>query len=213
MKPLGQLEDIARRSLERNVHHIPGGCYLAAGAHQFNSLWTRDFCFSSRGLFRLSKLEVVHDQLELILANLQTRDGFAIAPKVMDVSSAIRQCRCVSAVINKYFGRSPSVPLNPPMKAEYEDEQGSIAIDSNLLILLTAYDYFARASADDWWKRRLQDLVRLYRYYDRKHAKDVDGLIVQPPFSDWQDSARRTGKAFYTNLLYYLVSRRFGRIP
>ena len=213
MKLLGQLEDIARRSLKRNVHKFAGGCYLAAGAHQFNSLWTRDFCFSSRGLFRLGELEIVHDQLELIISNLQTRERFAIVPKVMDSSSATRQCRCVSAVINKYFGRSPSVPLNAPFMPEYEDERGSIAIDSNLLVLLTAYDYFSRAGADDWWKKRLQDLVQLYRYYDRKHAKDVDGLIVQPPFSDWQDSARRTGKAFYTNLLYYLVSKRLAGFP
>ena len=198
---------------ERNIHKFAGGCYLAAGAHQFNSLWTRDFCFSSRGLFRLRKPEIVHDQLELILSNLQSRNGFKIAPKVMDSSSATRQARCVSAVINKYCGLSPSVPLNTPLRPEFEDERGSIAIDSNLLVLLTAYDYLLYAGAEGWWRRRLQDLVQLYKYYDHKQAKDGDALIVQPPFSDWQDSARRTGKSFYTNLLYYLVSKRLAGFP
>src|SRR4029077_6148831 len=83
----------------------------------------------------------------------------------------------------------------------------------NILVLLTAHDYFTFAGADNWWERRLTDLVQIYKYYDQNHIKDADGLIVQPPFSDWQDSVRRAGKTFYTNLLYYLVSSRFARFP
>jgi hypothetical protein len=134
------------------------------------------------------------------------RDGFAIAPKVLDASSVVRQFRSVSAVIGRYVGICRNVPLSEPLRAEYKDERGSVAIDSNMLLLLTAHDYYTLTGARNWWKRRLKDLVQLYRYYD--HLKDADGLIVQPPFSDWQDSVRRTGKTFYTNLLYYLVSKR-----
>ena len=40
-----------------------------------------------------------------------------------------------------------------------------------------------------------------------------DGLIVQGSYSDWQDSVKRNGKTFYTNLLYYLVSKRLSAYP
>jgi glycogen debranching enzyme len=194
MRPLGQLEHIARQSLTANIHKMAKGWYLTAGAHQFISLWTRDFCFSSRGLFRLGKFQVVYDQLELIISKLEIGDGFALVPKVMDSSSFVRQFRAVSPIINKCFGISQNVPLDEPLRAEYEDERGSVAVDSNMLVLLTAYDYFVLAGAGNWWKRRLKDLVHIYKYYDQKHIKDGDGLIVQPPFSDWQDSVRRAGK-------------------
>lgn len=213
MRPLGQLEHVARQSLTANIHKLAKGCYLTAGAHQFNCLWTRDFCLSSRGLFRLGEFQVVYDQLELIISKLEIGDGFALVPKVMDSSSFVRQFRAVSPIINKCFGISQNVPLDEPLRAEYEDERGSVAVDSNMLVLLTAHDYFVLAGAGNWWKRRLKDLVHIYKYYDQKHIKDGDGLIVQPPFSDWQDSVRRAGKTFYTNLLYYLVSERLARFP
>ena len=213
MKSLWQLERIARLSLNQNVRQMTSGSYLTAGGRQFNSLWTRDFCFSAAGLFRLGNFQVVHDQLELIISRLEIGDGFALVPKVLDSSPFSRRVRTISPTIKKYFGTFPKLPLDEPLQAEYEDERGSVAVDSNMLVLLTAHDYLEVAGADNWWKKRLSDLVQIYKYYDQDGIRDGDGLIIQLPFSDWQDSARRAGKTFYTNLLYYLVSERLAIFP
>ncbi len=214
------LEQIARDSLDANIYNLacPGtilpvreqsDIYLAAGAHQFKSLWTRDFCFSSRGLFHLHQSSIVRDQLELILANTRACDG--LVPKVLDSTSPTLKGLGVS--VKKLFCNSPPhVSLNDHLKPYYTDDTGGEAIDSNVLVLLTAYDYADRTPDWPWWNRQLPTLVHIYRYYDSKQDAS-DGLIVQPSFSDWQDSVKRNGKTFYTNLIYYLVSKRLAIFP
>ena len=100
---------------------------------------------------------------------------------------------------------SQRLEMGEPLIAEYRSENGTEAVDSNLLLLSTALAYLDRTGNTAWWERHEPALVHAYRYYDRLTR---DELIVQPAFSDWQDSVSRAGKTFYVNLLYSLVTER-----
>jgi hypothetical protein len=102
-----------------------------------------------------------------------------------------------------WFDADP--PITDPLKPEYRDEHGTEAIDSNLLVLLASLDYVKATNDRAWWKAHEEALRSVYRFYDSKRR---DGFIVQNAFADWQDSVRREGRAFYTNLLYSVVSDR-----
>jgi glycogen debranching enzyme len=198
---LNSLESIARRSLEGNVVALRSGSFLTAGGHQFRSLWTRDFAFAARGLLRLGRHDVVRDQLSLLIRSARPKDG--LVPRTFD-SKPIGVRVAVSAVSN-LVGLKASLGISDRLKPGYIDGHGSPAIDSNLLTILTALDYVQKSGDRAWWRSVERDLIRIWRFYDG-HLQD--GLIVQPRFSDWQDSVRRAGKTFYTNLLYHTVAQR-----
>ncbi|MDR3606703.1 MAG: hypothetical protein P4M08_04895 [Oligoflexia bacterium] len=199
----GELERIARESLQKNIHQLGERVYLSAGAHQFKSLWTRDFCWASRGLFALNRADVVRSHLEALIECLRPSDG--LVPRVMDCMSP--RLRVAQASFWSLFGVACEIPLRAPIAHEYQDEHGTEAIDSNILVLLTALDYLKNTGDTTWWNQRADEFTKIYRFYDTRRDP-ADGLIVQPKFSDWQDSVTRIGKAFYTNLLYYIVSAR-----
>lgn len=60
---------IAKKSLETNIVRLDNGLFLSAGAHQFKSFWTRDFCFSSRGLLAINRGDVVKNHLTYLINN------------------------------------------------------------------------------------------------------------------------------------------------
>jgi glycogen debranching enzyme len=59
------IKEIAKKSLETNIVKLDKGLFLSAGAHQFKSFWTRDFCFSSRGLLAINRGDVVKSHFTL----------------------------------------------------------------------------------------------------------------------------------------------------
>lgn len=182
---------------------LASGPYLSAGRGQFSGLWTRDFCFAARGLLDLGRGDVVANHLSALLSRQRASDG--LVPRLMDsVSPAYLRVawHCTGRFLP---ARWRVLPLGDALIAEYRSEHGVEAVDSNLLALSVAIEYVQRSGDHAFWQRHEPRLVRAYRYYDRLL---VDDLIFQPAFSDWQDSARRSGKAFYTNLLYYLVTAR-----
>jgi hypothetical protein len=95
-------------------------------------------------------------------------------------------------------------PPQAPLKAEFEDQYGHEAIDSNLLVPIAALEY-AGATGDEaalagWLPgiRRALEWIAL-----RKR-----GLwIEQPKYSDWQDSVKREGATFFTQLLLWRALR------
>jgi hypothetical protein len=95
-------------------------------------------------------------------------------------------------------------PLSSDLKPQYHDEHGSKAVDSNLLTILAAFSYGEHDP--QWLKSNFPALRECLAYYE--NFQDADGLLVQPAFSDWQDSARRTGKTSYTNFLYWTVLKK-----
>jgi hypothetical protein len=197
------LLSIAVASLTRNIVELACGPYLCAGRGQFRGLWTRDFCFSAPALLEVGRVDVVRNQLSALIRNRRASDS--LVPRLMD-SLAPGWLRVARHCALRWmpFG-SRELPLGDVLVPEYRSEHGVEAIDSNLLVLLTATEY-VRASGDTaWWERHERDLVDIYGYY----APRVQGdLIDQPAFSDWQDSARRRGTTFYTNLLYQVVTER-----
>ncbi len=200
------LLSIAVASLTRNITTLNSGSFLSAGRGQFRGLWTRDFCFAAPALLELGRADVVRNQLNALLGNRRASDS--LVPRLMDsLAPAWLRVARHFAVRWVPFGVR-ELPLGELLVPEYRSEHDVEAIDSNLLVLLTATDY-VRASGDvEWWKVHERELADVYDYYGSRLRKD---LIDQPPFSDWQDSAERRGRTFYTNLLYQVVTERIAQ--
>ncbi len=192
------LLDAAKSSLSANVERIGGRHYVTAGRGQFKSLWTRDFCHSAQGLLAAGRADVVRDQLGLLLDNQRPSDG--LIPRTMDSMDAKQ--RVVLATLRRLLPFLPNPPLTEQLEPEYQDQHGSLAIDGNLLVLEAALSYVDATGDAAFWKRHEPQLRRALAFYDDRLK---DGLISQPPFSDWQDSAKREGRTSYTNLLYAVV--------
>lgn len=179
----------AQSSLQKNIQTLNGRKYLSAGGHHFRTLWTRDFCHSAKGLLALNHHDVVSDHLRL-LEGLARHDG--LVPRVVDSLSPRWRVLFSSAAKVLTFLPDP-LPIRESLKPEYVDEHGTEAMDSNLLFLLACLD----SNID-------VDLKKPLLYYGPKFDRQ-DGLLVQPAFSDWQDSVRREGKSLYINLLWWRV--------
>lgn len=194
-----ELDQIAEKSLRHNIYPLKNGEFLAAGAHQFKSLWTRDFCFASRGLLKIGREDVVKRQLSLLLDHVRAEDG--LVPRYM--GSASHFLRRLTYVLHL------PIPLRDPLDPEYGPGGGGegMAIDSNALVILAALDYVDQTGDREFWNRYEDAILRAYRFYE-PHLDPADGLVVQGEFADWQDSVNRSGKTFFVNLLYAVVTER-----
>ena len=202
------LQQIAKKSLEANIIQLKSGPYLAAGQYQFHTLWTRDFAWASRGLFVLGRSDVVRNQLEHLLANLRPDDG--LVPKTMD--SMPPQNRVFLTTMDLLRNGIPLFrPIVDAIEPYFVDENESEAIDSNLLVLLTASDYVRNTGDQAWWDIHREQLQKVFQHYTS--FVDKDGLIRQPAHSDWQDSVAREGKTLFPNVLYAVVSERLAEDP
>lgn len=196
-----EVKDIASTNLESNIIHLPQGDFLQAGAHQFGSLWTRDFCFSVPGLLILGKQSLVKNQLDFLIKNRRS-DG--LVPIYADSISPM--IRVFMSSLNKTLGTNIKLKLTDKLKPFYQAVGKFPTIDANILVLKASYEYYQSTHDQEWWDRHQKDFFEIYHYYDQFIN---DGLIVQSAFSDWQDSAKREGKVFFTNLLYLEVAKNF----
>lgn len=57
-----------------------------------------------------------------------------------------------------------------------------------------------------WFNTHLPAFRKIFDFYK---TKKIAGLIKQHEHADWQDSARRSGFTFFTNLLYYHMAREY----
>ncbi len=195
------VEHIARTSLEKNIVHLPQGDFLAAGAHQFGSLWTRDFCFSVPGLLLLKKFSLVKNQLNYLIKN-RREDG--LVPIYADSISPL--LRVAAGSFSKATGLNIQFKLTGKIKPFYRANGAYATIDANMLVLLAAYEYYHASGDEQWWLEQQSNFQEIYDYYQPFFH---EGLIVQGAYSDWQDSAKRVGKTFFTNLLFLDVSKKF----
>ncbi len=191
------LQFFAKKALEKNSVHLLNGPVLVAGKNQFRSMWTRDFCFAARGLIAIGSFDVVKNHLHFLLQNIR-QDG--LVPRTVD--SMLPRYRVTRNSIRYLFGFGSIPEITDPLIIEYKDEHGTEAIDSNLLVILTALTYVEVSKDLDWLRAHEEAILKAFHFYDNKMD---DGLIVQKKFSDWQDSVKREGKTFYTNLLYWIV--------
>ncbi len=196
--------DIAAASLRANILTLPSGKYVTAGQNQFLTLWTRDFCHAVRGLLAIGEDEVVKNHLGYLLKSLR-KDG--LVPRVVD--NHIVQFRVVYQSARKLLPFMPKLSFKEPLRPQYVDEHGSHAVDSNLLLILACIQVYHRPGGKEFWNLHELQLRKVWQWY---HGRFHEGLITQTAFADWQDSAKREGKAFLTNLFYFLAATRLRQI-
>lgn len=200
------LQSIASQCINDNLIAWHGKKYLAAGGHQYRAIWVRDAAYSVTGLQTLGKTDITKNHIDLYL-DYVNEDG--MGPKGFD-TMALDQ-RVVWTAVRQVLGlkRKP-FPFNENRKLipVYKDSRRSSAIDSNLLILLSVF-HCSQQDQDEYFQSGeiVKLFTRMIKYYDQ--FKNVQGLISQSSHTDWQDSQKRIGPAFLTNLLYCEVLKRF----
>jgi hypothetical protein len=188
---------VAKNSLEKNCIETMSGPITMAAGHQFNTFWVRDFCYSVPGLLELGYVNQVRDQLLICLEHLRA-DGL-VARGFDVINPKLR-----------VFAQSFRVPwmlrnvdyAQMPLKPEYLGEHGTPAADSNVLVLLACLQWTEKTGNRLFFNEYSHSLERVFNYILKNK---VGNFIVQPAFSDWQDSARRSGQTFYLNLLFFRV--------
>lgn len=196
-RPFQKLRSIAKASLEANIVQAGEGSYLAAGSHQFGSLWTRDFCFASRGLLAIGRDDVVRHQLTHLLKERRS-DG--LIARVLESVPSWK--RVVAYTALRFLPETlKQFPMREPLKAEHLGEHGTISIDSNALVLRTAADLHRHAPDRQWLE---ENQVALQHVLDFCLSRTQQGteLVVQGRFEDWQDSVAREGATFFVNALF-----------
>lgn len=201
MQPL----DIASASLRKNILTLPSGKYVTAGQNQFLTLWTRDFCHAVRGLLAIGEDEAAKNHLGYLLKCLRPSDG--LVPRVVD--NHIVQLRVAWQSGRKLMPFLPKLSFKEPLRPQYTDEHGSHAVDSNLLLILACLEVHEKEGGGEFWKQNEKELHRVWDWYQGRFD---NGLILQTPFADWQDSASRKGKTFLTNLYYFLAATRLKKL-
>lgn len=194
--------DIAKKSLETNIVKLDKGLFLSAGAHQFKSFWTRDFCFSSRGLLAINRGDVVKNHLTYLINNRRNDD---LVPLYVDSIQPIN--RVVTDVLFKAVRlNNASLPITNDIKPYYLVNNQYEAIDSNLMVLYAAQLYAKETRNTAWFNSHQASFRKIFDFYK---TKKFAGLIRQNEHADWQDSARRKGFTLFTNLLYYHMAREY----
>ena len=187
--------DIAANSLRANIISLPSGKFISAGQNQFLTLWTRDFCHAVRGLIAIGEQDVAKNHLQYLLKSLR-EDG--LVPRVLDNRQV--QFRVAWQSFRKLVPVLPKLAFKEPLKAQYIDEHGSNAYDSNVLLILACLQM-----DEKFWQENEDQLHKVWNWYDDKFQ---DGLIHQTGFADWQDTTKREGKTFLMNLFYFLAASR-----
>ncbi|OIO05674.1 MAG: hypothetical protein AUJ52_13340 [Elusimicrobia bacterium CG1_02_63_36] len=183
---------VCARSLRANLKSVesPDGrprSLLVAGGGQFHSVWTRDFCFAAGGLLAAGETQAVRDTLDALLAH-QRADG--LIPRLLDSYSPLT--RFARAMLGS------RIPLKAPLKPNFISDHFVSSIDSNALLVWATCRYAIAADQPAWAGLVLPKLEKAMAYYTDRLK---NGLVRQPPFSDWKDtvSARR-GAVFFTQL-------------
>lgn len=192
------LRQKALATLQANLNQTEEGEFIAAGGHQFRTFWTRDFCFSVPGLLQAEMAELVQNQLKFIH---QHKNPEGLLPRGLDrIPPQFR------VVWNTFFRGLPP-PLEKKSKKlepEYFGEHGTPAFDSNLHFLRSLFLWSAHTKFPLFLTPN--EIEEVWKYY----GPDLkDGLLHQPQYSDWQDSAKRKGVLLHTQLLHWEVLNHF----
>ncbi|MCC2678354.1 MAG: hypothetical protein K0R29_930 [Pseudobdellovibrio sp.] len=195
------MRTVAIKSLSNNIVQLKQGLFLSAGSHQFKSFWTRDFCFASRGLLAMGRKDVVKSHLTYLLHN---RRADNLVPLYVDSIEPVQ--RVIADSLFRAIRLDFALPITSSIKPYYLVNNEHEAIDSNLMVLYASLRYYQESQDAEWFNKYRNEFRKIYDYYNSKKS---GGLIVQGVHADWQDSARRNGKMFFTNLLYYHMGREY----
>lgn len=191
-----KLRAIAQASLQKNIVNTEQGQYVRAGAHQFGSLWTRDFCFAVPGLVAIGERRAAENHL-LHLVRVCHPESRLI-PRILESGSSAMRVVFHSGLRFlplKYFLK----PIRSPLHPEYLGEHGTRSMDSNLLVFImcgTLAESWSPESKDEM----LQGLKPVFEFI-REQTQSFKKVISQKAYEDWQDSAARQGEISYTNAL------------
>lgn len=198
---MSDFKDQLLTQIQTNIITTKEGKFLQAGAHQFQSFWTRDFCFASLGLSRAGEYEVVKNHLQRLLDSM---NEVGLIPRILESSYSKK-----TVIVNTIFRFLPKAlkrsKHNRELRSEHYGEHGTLSIDSNALVIIASFEYAKFSGDQEFITRNKTKLIQCYDFYQSRLAH---GLVEQHEFEDWQDSAARSGKQFYTNLLYFEASKR-----
>ncbi len=198
------VQQIAQKSLQTNIADLDAGLFLSAGANQFKSFWTRDFCFASRGLLAINRADVVKSHLTYLINN---RRADNLVPLYVDSMNPVN--RVVQSSLFRAIRLQINSPVTNEIKPYYLVNGKYEAIDSNLMVLYASLLYLERTGDKAWFDSHKEDFRKIFDFYNSKIERHM-GLLWQNQHADWQDSARRTGFTFFTNLLYYHMGVKYG---
>ena len=196
-------EIIATQTLRSNIILVPFTAinpldqkkYLLAGKNQYHTLWARDLSMSVAGTLLIGEAQAARDSLEIFF-NLQRADG--LLPRVVDNRDIM------SRVLWGLMGYPPQ--YRAPLRGWFTTENRVISIDSNLILPWAASHYIDQTKDEKFAGRWFVGMEHALAFIEKNFL--VQGLIgKQPPFSDWKDSIRRTGRVSFTNALYILALR------
>ncbi len=195
MKTLNALKDKCLKTLSANHIDSSAGKLFVAGGNQFRTLWTRDFCYAVPGLLASGYADTVERQLRLIYG---FKNNENLLPRGIDVINP--KTRVLKNTAFKFLATEELKNYNKPLVPEYLGEHRTPAFDSNLLVMISIAELgkFKKQKAI-FFGEAIQPLLNFYDSYFE------NGLLNQPEYSDWQDSARRTGSLLLTHLLYLRV--------
>jgi len=197
-----ELWRVAENSVRENCVNTAAGPLVTAGAHQFKTFWVRDFCYAVPGLLEVLDPNLVRHQLALALQNTRSDGLVARGFDVVNPKARVLAATCGLETLD-FFSFAAK-----PLKAEYLGEHGTPAADSNLLVLLACMQWSERTGDPYFFEHHEGNLKKIFAF----SCSSRNGpLLEQPPFSDWQDSARRNGATFYLNLLFLRVLRKLQR--
>jgi glycogen debranching enzyme len=169
--------------------------YLLAGSSQYRTLWARDLAMSVLGALHIGQKKAVKDSLEAFFF-FQREDG--LFPRVIDNRSM------TSRVILGILGMPPD--FRYPLKGGFITENNVISIDGNLMIVWAVSEYVQKTGDVEFAKTWFSKMELAVSFIEKNYF--LEGLIGnQPPFSDWADSIRRTGRVSFTNIFYILALR------
>lgn len=198
------LSTLAAQSLSANIVDTPEGQYLAAGQHQFRSLWTRDFCFAVPGLLAIGRSDVAKNHLAHLLRVRRQSD--ALVARVLE--SIPSKKRVLAHTLFRFTPESwRSFSDDRPLRPEYVGEHRTISIDSNPLVLRAVAAVLRFAPDESWLSAQRAGLQEVLNYCLRS-TNDGVNLVRQGRYEDWQDSATREGETAYVNLVYAIAFAR-----
>ena len=187
--------------IQQNIIQTKSGKFLQAGAHQFQSFWTRDFCFASLGLSSVGEYEVVKNHLQYLLDHLRPEDG--LVARIIE-SQWSGKTVIMNTVLRflpySWRKNSHQKKLNP----EYLGEHGTLSVDSNALVIIASFQYAKCSGDNEFLEQNRERLIAAFEFYKTRHEVN---LVRQESFEDWQDSVKRDGFTFYTNLLYWYAGK------
>jgi glycogen debranching enzyme len=202
-----KLKEVASQSLRANLVTHDSGTFLRAGAHQFASLWTRDFAYAVPGLMATGHQKVAEHHLTTLLNCAKDSDG--LIPRILERGHS--KFTVLKWTLLRPFQLQPSESTqwgSAKLKPEFYGEHGTRALDSGLLVLLACFTIGlpAKQTTKDssFWTTNEESIKRVFGYYQAQTA-GFKKLLVQGAFEDWQDSAWREGVNSYVNILLLWV--------